>query len=189
MNLEVGDKVKVIDEAQEGIVISILKNTQVVVEIDDFEFTFRVEQLVKVDDSEINIYKSYELHSPPKVPEELKNALTPTLSKREKVEELGRVRGKRNSRGILEFDLHIHDLLVTHKGMHPGEMLDYQKEYAINCIEEALKKRESSIVFIHGIGKGVLKSELLKIIRDYQFEYEDASMREYGVGATEVLLR
>lgn len=189
MNFNIGDKVKAIDEAQEGHVVSI-NGKNIVVEIDDFEFTFLPQQLIVINESASKLKSEYEQHAPTiHLAESEEGKKKTSMTQQERIIEMGKVSGKRNRNGVLEFDLHIHDLLVNHRGMAPGEMLDYQKEYTVNCIEEALKKGEPSIVFIHGIGKGILKSEILKIFRDYDFPYEDASLREYGLGATEVILR
>ena len=68
-------------------------------------------------------------------------------------------------------------------------MLNYQLDYAVHCLEEAIKKREPAIVFIHGVGKGVLRTELHKIVRAYGFSFHDGFMQEYGVGATRVEMR
>ena len=47
------------------------------------------------------------------------------------------------------------------------------------------------IVFIHGVGQGVLKQEVLKLLKTKYAKYytQDASFREYGYGATMVILR
>ncbi|MCB0481923.1 MAG: Smr/MutS family protein [Flavobacteriales bacterium] len=189
MKITIGDKVKAIDEELEGIVVNLLGKS-IIVESDGFEFPFRENQLIKMEEPHSQVFNEYNQHAPtPQLEKEFKKKPTATRSHIERIEEIGKVRGKRNSQNVLEFDLHIHDLLVNHRGMASGEMLDYQKEYAVNCIEEALKKGETSIIFIHGIGKGILKSEILKIFREYRFDYHDASLKHYGIGATEVILR
>jgi dsDNA-specific endonuclease/ATPase MutS2 len=47
------------------------------------------------------------------------------------------------------------------------------------------------IVFIHGVGDGVLKNELRRELgRKYpKYPYQDASFREYGFGATMAILK
>ena len=54
-------------------------------------------------------------------------------------------------------------------------------------IDDAIKNKYSKIIFIHGVGKGVLKNELIKLFDSYSnIEYYDASYMEYGYGATEI---
>lgn len=187
--MQVGNQIKVLNEAAEGKVVKIEGKT-IYVEIDGFDFPYKAQDLIVVEDDLESIRKKYLHHSPKH--KSVKSAdFKPQkeLTEKEKIEELGRVRGKRNTKGILEFDLHIHDLLAKSSHMTPGEMLNYQLEYAVHCLEETIKKREPSLVFIHGVGKGVLKAELHKIIRAYRFSYHDGFMQEYGVGATRVELR
>jgi hypothetical protein len=183
-----GDLVRVLDESLEG-TITRIEGKLIFVNTGDFEFPYESKQLVLVESPEM-ITKEYLKHAPSSSSKKhVVLPKTPKLTAKERIEELGRVRGKRNSKGILEFDLHIHDLLVKHDHMTPGEMLNYQLDYAVHCLEEAIKNREPALVFIHGVGKGVLRSELHKIIRAYNFSFHDGFMQEYGVGATRVELR
>lgn len=69
-------------------------------------------------------------------------------------------------------------------------MLMIQLNYAERKLNEAIEKRVKKIVFIHGVGEGVLRSELRKVFDSYtQLSYHDASYSSYGIGATEVHLR
>ncbi len=47
------------------------------------------------------------------------------------------------------------------------------------------------MVFIHGVGAGTLKNELRKsLTKDYpQLYFQDASFKEYGFGATMIIIR
>jgi hypothetical protein len=42
------------------------------------------------------------------------------------------------------------------------------------------------LVFIHGVGEGVLEKELKFLFGRYPVRYEPASYRKYGMGATAV---
>ena len=70
------------------------------------------------------------------------------------------------------------------------EMLDCQIKEFRRVMDENLKNKGQKIVFIHGKGEGVLRSELLKELkRAYKgCTYQDASFREYGFGATMVTI-
>ena len=85
-------------------------------------------------------------------------------------------------------DLHIEKLVKSPRGMSSGEILDYQLHYARTALEAA--RREGIIhrmVFIHGVGDGVLKEELRRLISGYaRVRFYDASFLLYGEGATEV---
>ncbi|UTW63222.1 Smr/MutS family protein [bacterium SCSIO 12741] len=188
MQFSVGDKVKVIDEAVSGIVTRLGKK-KIYIDSDGFEFEYSPAKLVVVTQSDRQLLEDYLAHTDGRISTKLDDIKLPKpISREERIEELGSVSGRRNSKGILEFDLHIHDLLVSHSHMMPGEMLQYQLDYTVNCLEESIRKREPRIVFIHGVGKGVLKTEVHKIIQSYELPYHDASRKEYGTGATEVEL-
>lgn len=87
-------------------------------------------------------------------------------------------------------DLHIHELIDDEKGLSNAEMLEIQLKTFKKRMDEAIKKKSKSIVFIHGIGNGKLKMELRRELdRQYKkYSYQDASFREYGWGATMVIL-
>ena len=189
MEFSIGDKVKIIDEKSEGIVVQINKS-KLTVEINGLAFEYSQNEVVKMglQESDLNnLYKSY-LPNLTHIKADDKPK-TVKQDQKENAIELGRVRGKRNRKNVLEFDLHIHDLLVKHNHMTSGEMLNYQLDYAVNCLEEAIKNHEPAVIFIHGIGKGVLKVQLHQIIKAYGLDYHDGFMTEYGRGATRVELR
>ena len=68
------------------------------------------------------------------------------------------------------------------------EMLQIQINTAKNNLEMAIRNRRQRLVFIHGIGEGILKNELYKLFKKYPLEYYDASYQKYGQGATEVFI-
>lgn len=88
-----------------------------------------------------------------------------------------------------EIDLHIGELVEDYYLLENDQMLKIQIEYARKCLNEAIIQGLSKIIFIHGVGQGILKSELIKELNKYQnIHYFDASMAKYGVGATEVYI-
>ncbi|MDR0973162.1 MAG: DUF2027 domain-containing protein [Prevotellaceae bacterium] len=93
--------------------------------------------------------------------------------------------------GIVEIDLHINQLLDDTRNMSNGEMLNYQLDKFREVMEQYKNKREQRIVFIHGKGNGVLRSALLKELKQKYptCRYQDASFREYGYGATMVTVK
>ncbi len=98
---------------------------------------------------------------------------------------------KKEKNPIIEVDLHINQLLDTSTGMENAEILEYQLAKFNEVMQQNLKRKGQKIVFIHGKGDGVLKSALLKELKNkYRSCYfQDASFREYGFGATMVTIR
>ncbi len=89
----------------------------------------------------------------------------------------------------IEVDLHINHLLDSVVGLSNHEILQIQMEYFHKNITDAINKKADKIVFIHGIGNGTLKTALRESLSmQYNLHYEDASFKEYGFGATMVML-
>jgi hypothetical protein len=87
---------------------------------------------------------------------------------------------------LVEIDLHIHQLIDDTRGLSNADMLKLQMEHFRKEMDHAIATGVKKIVFIHGVGDGVLKNELRRELqRKYaKYPYQDASFREYGFGAT-----
>ena len=105
----------------------------------------------------------------------------------EKIPTLSNFKKEKNE-VILEVDLHINQLTKSTRGMDNFEMLTLQLNTARDKVEFAIQKRISKLVFIHGVGAGVLKTELNYLLNKYPVKYYDASYKKYGLGATEVYI-
>ncbi len=98
---------------------------------------------------------------------------------------------KNSSPEIVEVDLHIEELIDNTNGLSNREIIDIQLDKFYREMDEAIKNRVKRIVFIHGVGNGVLKQEITKKLKSKyaKFNFQDASFKEYGYGATMVILR
>lgn len=175
-----GDRVSVLDEAVNGVVISV-KNNEITIESDDgFLMTYFVNELIKVNNSsDLDLSKgSYDLN---KIKHEKEIPKPRNFVKEKK---------SRNEMPVPEFDLHIEKLVKNFRGMSNYEILTLQSETAKRHVEFAIKNRIPKIVFIHGVGEGVLKAELDFMLGRYDnISFQDANYQKYGVGATEVYFR
>jgi dsDNA-specific endonuclease/ATPase MutS2 len=73
--------------------------------------------------------------------------------------------------------------------MNTYDMLTLQMDTAKRQLEFAIRKRIQKVVFIHGVGEGVLKTELEYLFGRYNnVKYYDADYQKYGLGATEVYI-
>ncbi len=97
---------------------------------------------------------------------------------------------RRNDSALLEVDLHIHELLDDTRGLSNREMLEVQMKEFHTVMRDNAKNKNRKIVFIHGVGNGVLKNEIRKELeRKYKWHsYQDASFANYGYGATMVII-
>lgn len=92
---------------------------------------------------------------------------------------------------IEEVDLHIEQLVDDHSNMSNAEILDTQLARFTTSLDGGILAGTKRMVFIHGIGNGRLKRELAKKLdRKYpKLKYQDASFKEYGYGATMVIIK
>ncbi len=89
-----------------------------------------------------------------------------------------------------EVDLHIHELVDDPASFEKVEILEYQKNYFVRCLESAIANDFAKVTFIHGVGNGVLREVLIDLMKEKEgIEYFDAPMQKYGVGAIEVHIR
>ena len=92
---------------------------------------------------------------------------------------------------IEEVDLHIENLIEDHRNMSNGQIVEIQMARFKTALETAIIHKTPKIVFIHGVGNGKLKFEIRRTL-DQKYpahQYQDASFREYGFGATMVLVK
>ncbi len=91
---------------------------------------------------------------------------------------------------LREVDLHIQELLDDTKGLSNTEMLGVQMKYFEEEMQKAIKDKVKKVVFIHGLGNGTLKMEVIKELNHKykKYRHQDASFKEYGFGATMVYL-
>lgn len=88
-----------------------------------------------------------------------------------------------------EVDLHIEELVESYRGLTNTQMLNIQIEHFEKELDKAFETGLKKIVFIHGVGNGRLKQEILSILKTIDgISFHDASYKKYGFGATEVLI-
>ena len=92
--------------------------------------------------------------------------------------------------GEAEVDLHIEALSPHPERLSDVEKHELQKRFFRTCLNHALLNGYKKVVFIHGVGRGVLKTEIHDELDLYEnVQYVDAPMSLYGAGATEVYFR
>ncbi len=175
MEIKKGDYVEVIDEPMSGKVLKVNGNVVTILDDDNFELEFDIRDLVVVKDSfEVKSHEITSVISEKELPKKKKSNV---VSKKERYQPK------------LEVDLHIHQLVTNFKGMTKHDMLTLQLETAERQLKFAIEKRIQKMVFIHGVGEGVLRSELEYLFGRYDnVSFYDADYSKYGLGATEVYI-
>lgn len=84
-------------------------------------------------------------------------------------------------------DLHIEELIKDYSSMSNAQIISYQINYFMQEMDKALIDKLHKIVFIHGVGAGVLRSSIREELKRFpNIRYSDAPVEKYGNGATEV---
>jgi dsDNA-specific endonuclease/ATPase MutS2 len=191
MQLQVNDTVRELNDVGTGKVLKVLSTFEVLVLLDDgFERKYKQSEVVKVMPISKEM-KMYGLHEE-QIDLNLVNEVEQKLRTHNKSAFVNNSSKKIRQRGLdMEVDLHIENLLDTHRGMTNGEIIMVQLNVFEKSLRRAMSKRFRKIVFIHGVGQGVLRSEIRRLLADCypNTEYYDADYLKYGVGGTEVLIR
>jgi hypothetical protein len=176
----IGDKVAVLDDDFEGTVRS-FKNNEIVIETTDgFMMTFHANELIKLN-------KSNDLE------QNIKNFNSTQIKKEKEIEKSRHIvkeKKKTPEIGVPEFDLHIEKLVKNFRGMSNYDILTLQTETAKRHLDFAIRNRIPKIVFIHGVGEGILKAELDFLFGRYSnLSFQDGNFQKYGQGATEIYFK
>ncbi|WP_219548226.1 Smr/MutS family protein [Gramella sp. MT6] len=178
MDFRPGDRVELLDDDLSGIVQKANGDEVEIKTEDGFIMSFPADHLVKIKD-DINAIDVEEFDF-----EEVLEEKTPPKKKQSS-------RSKPKDKGAppMEVDLHINQLVKSSRGMANHEILNLQLDTARHKLEFAMQKRIQKVVFIHGVGEGVLKMELEYLLGRYSnIKFYDADYQKYGLGATEVYI-
>lgn len=175
--MQIGNHVTVIDDAINGIIKTILGDNVIIETEDGFEMQFHKKDLIVIHPDQMqSLLKTSAMH-----PLALKEK--ESVVKRRMVKE----KKSRKDEFVLEVDLHIEKLVPSRKGMSNYDILTLQLDTVKRQIDFAVRNRIPKIVFIHGVGEGILKAELDFVLGRYDsLSFQDASYQKYGLGATEV---
>jgi len=91
---------------------------------------------------------------------------------------------KTDSRGRVKIDLHIEQLTNYCHHMQNSEIVKIQMEYCKKELDLAMFKAKHSLEIVHGIGEGVLKYEVHKLLKMYNLSFFESN----NGGSTEVML-
>ena len=173
--LKVGDRVQLLDDALEGRLEELRPDSAVIRTNDGFILELDPGELIRIPDA---ASQNFAVQPEDVAQKEAGQKKPPTPKKK-----------KRRQAPPMEVDLHADKLLPKPGGMSTYEILEFQLQTAKRQLEFAIRKRIQRVVFIHGIGEGVLKAELHALLRRYEgITYGEGDPRLYGQGATEVYI-
>ncbi|SDL92863.1 Smr/MutS family protein [Kriegella aquimaris] len=174
---EIGDKIETIDDTISGVVMEVTKNEITIETTDGFLLKYAPSELIKTSNTNTIRVSRHEV-------DQVKAEKAGPKKRNFKA-----VKPKERNTPKMEVDLHIHQLSKSTRGMSHYDMLNLQLDTAKRQLEFAIRKRIQKVVFIHGVGEGVLKEELCYLFGRYEnVKFYDADYQKYGLGATEVYI-
>lgn len=178
MKFDVGEEVVFLYERGGGIIREIDAMNRAIIEDETgFERPFLFNEIGKKhsDNYDLNDNFEYKVES---------DSITSNTMIRSEI-----LQGRKKASEVWEIDLHIENLLESHRGMSNAEILHRQMTDFRAFFKRAQTKMIPKIVVIHGVGEGVLKNEIrMFLAKKDNLEFYDASYMDYGKGATEIRL-
>ncbi len=176
--IKVGDKVEVLDEPISGKVVAVTASEVTIETEDGFEMAFFINEVVKIQSGAMII---------PSFEEVNKNLQEKEIFKKKPKRPVAKP--KERSLPAMEVDLHIHKLIKSTRGMTNHDMVTLQLDTAKRQLDFAISKRIPKVIFIHGVGQGILKEELKYLFGRYDnVRISDADYKKYGLGAMELYI-
>ncbi len=167
MPFKAGDKVAFLHEKGQGTVTKVLSALKVLIELEGIEIEVNTKELVQVKDITLA-----EMTARRKEPAE--------RTKHKAI-------AKPHAKDVLVIDLHAEKLNEHSFSMSNQQKLSLQLDHFQESLERAINGHITKIVFIHGVGNGVLRQSIRDILKRYEgIEFSDGSYQKYGAGATEV---
>ncbi len=92
---------------------------------------------------------------------------------------------------LKEVDLHIEKLREDYQFLSSSDIIKTQLDRFQKTLDAAIVHQLPSIVFIHGVGNGILRHEIHKVVSKHPQvkTFADARKEKFGYGATEVFLK
>ncbi|MCB9184058.1 MAG: Smr/MutS family protein [Flavobacteriales bacterium] len=184
--LQKGDRVVFVDDVGGGWVLRAGRPGHVVIRTDDgFELEHPERRLVRVQEEARQAHLRVSDHQAGMVRanDELAER------KRPRAVRPGKTPKRAEDNSVAEVDLHLHEIVEDERRFSDGEKLEYQMRFFERALESAIRNGKRKLIVIHGVGEGVLREEVRKMLQYYEgVQFHDADMRRYGSGATEVII-
>lgn len=177
---KIGDIIEVLDDNMKGKIVGFEKNKQVKVETNDgFELVFNENEVILVENDAVKINFNANL----------KQILAEKEGGKKKQSNL--IKLPKKEIPVYEVDLHLEKIISgRNQNLSNYDKLNIQLEEAKRSLDFAISKRYQRVVLIHGVGEGVLKTELEYLLRRYEnVNIQEASYTKYGLGAMEIYIK
>ena len=189
ITFKVGQQVRFLNDEGGGRITDIMDNQAMVEDESGFSFPHPLTELVLVDTTirEASKYAGSQEGVEERMVRNSHEKAINKINRDFKLLYKNELASSERKRGeLMEVDLHIHHIQPKHQGMSNGDIILIQLEHFERMMRVAMKDKIRKIVFIHGVGQGVLKSEIRRMIKEYypQCSARDGAWQQYGQGAT-----
>ncbi len=191
MKYKVGDKVRFLDEVGEATIKQIVNEKKVIIEDDSgFDYEYETKGLMLVS-NRMEEYDAYDKVVPSEREIIDKNIDAEKVRQADKdfqAKYKSLAEQAHKAFDFMEVDLHVHELVDTEAGLDAAAKLELQINHFERMLKNAERDRIRRVVFIHGVGQGVLRQKIRELLRMYypNMTFHDADYRKYGYGATEI---
>ncbi|MFT3886052.1 MAG: Smr/MutS family protein [Flavobacteriales bacterium] len=184
--IAVGDEVLLVNEAGGGIVLELLGLRVKVRTRDRFELEYPLSAVVKVEPG--LVYRVSDHHARlVAANDRMQERIQRDKGRGANERNGGKAVGKREDPSRMEIDLHLHELIDDERHLSDGEKLRFQLDYFERMLNTAIREKKRKLIVIHGVGEGVLREEVRKVLQFYEgCRFDDADPRRYGYGATAI---
>ena len=195
MEIKIGSEVKFLNDVGGGIVLEIFSDGTASVEGEDgFDMKYNLTELMLVSDSITEQEEEYNNKLPDLakiIAQDVNEERQKLIQKDFKIKYANVRATNQQRRGEhMVIDLHIHELIDDQSGLQDRTKLDIQLNHFERMMRIAGEQRVKRVIFIHGVGQGVLRNQIRTRLDSYYPDctVRDGNPREYGAGATEVIL-
>jgi len=161
--MQIGNKILVVDDDLRGVITKIKADKVTFMSDEGFEYVYAKNKIVVVNMDVENLF----LQGNPR-----KNIVSNKV-----------VSKKNTSKKPPVFDLHIEKIQPKHHHLSAGQKLQIQLDEAHRIIRKMQLQKQKSFILVHGVGKGVLKKELTKLLKVKKLRFEEASFLDFGHGS------
>ena len=176
----IGDTVMVLDDSLEGKVVGFNKDHYIKIETTEgFILEYKPNEIIKISNEETQI--------------QFNQSVSQVLAEKEptKKKKSPLIKPSKKDQMVFEVDLHLEKIISgKNHNLTNFDKLTIQLDEAKRAIDFAINKRYQRVVLIHGVGEGVLKSEIEYLLKRYDnLVVQEANYSRYGLGAMEIYIK
>ena len=172
IKLKIGDKVILKKDRTKAVITLIIGDKKVkILDNDQFEYIVNLSEVIPIDKS-TDTSKAYGTSF------DIKDENNKIIINKKSSG------NRKKNQGKVKIDLHIEQFTSHYHHMKNYEIVKMQMDYCQKELDIAINKHKASLEIIHGVGGGVLKSEVHRLLNLYNLKFFESN----NGGSTEVIL-